>query len=104
VYSLVCGDVCGRRVLLTGELDGYDAAEADTPVEVTTIPAGSVQDSRRLLERWVQSYLVGVPTLIRATFTPGYSKEDPCTFEPQNVDETPISELPIDDDTKGQPH
>ena len=101
VYNLVEGRIGGMRVLMTGELDGFDP-EAAQPVECTTVPLGSVQDPQRVLERWVQSFAVGVPTLISAHFTPAANKGDPAYFAPKDVQHTPVSELPVTAEAKSR--
>jgi hypothetical protein len=86
-----------HRVLLTGELDGIDdrEGEAAQPMEVTTSPLGSVQDEQRVLERWLQSYLCGVPQLLRASFRKPDSEGDTSVFQPEDVTITPITALPV---------
>jgi hypothetical protein len=94
VYNLVRGRIGSFRVLLTGELDGWDPA-TESPLEVTTSPLGSVQDLQRVLERWAQSYLCAVPRLLRAEFAKGATNNDASTFRPEDVSITPIDKLQV---------
>ena len=61
-----------------------------------------VQDPQRVLERWVQSFAVGVPTLISAHFTPAANKGDPAYFAPKDVQHTPVNELPVTAEAKSR--